>query len=603
MADTLPSSPRPATRFQAALVSMPWALFNRPSVQLGVLKSYLDLKAAWLHTETLHPYLETAARITTSAYHFLSGQMWAGEALYASTLFPELKIAVSGYLRQVLRQAEPSVRKGFDFDTTQVFLAGQLDELAGGRNWDQYLRVGFSVCANQLLASLAAAQAIKLRWPKATIVFGGSSCAAEMGVTLLASFSQIDYLVQGEGEQPLLQLCEFLADRRTELPAAVLGRQSSARPGPPLQMDNHKPASGSQFSDLASLPSPDYRDYFRQMQQCFANSPFIPVLPVEFSRGCWWGKCTFCNLNLQWQGYRAKPPQRMKAEVVELADRHACRLCHTDNCLPRKESAAFFAGMAELGRDFSFFGEVRASRHGAGQARQFSGYRRGGLSSMQVGIESLSQTLLARMRKGTTVLDNIVVMRDALDAGILLEGNLITEFPGSTAEQVEETLANLDFVLPFHPLKTAAFFLGHGSPVHQEPEHFGINVLTVHPLNRYLFPAPLLTSLHPLIKGFKGQRRRQKKLWQPVVSKVREWQKFHGQRRRGLLDQPPLCFRDGGGFLIIRQELPDRPILHHRLRGISREIYLYCQEVRSVSAIASRFPALDQQRLLDFLKE
>ncbi|MEK6201218.1 MAG: hypothetical protein N2A40_02185, partial [Desulfobulbaceae bacterium] len=61
--------------------------------------------------------------------------------------------------------------------------------------------------------------------------------------------------------------------------------------------------------------------------------------------------------------------------------------------------------------------------------------------------------------------------------------------------------------------------------------------------------------------------------------------------------------RDGGSFLIIRQEQINGPCLHHRLRGTSRAIYLYCQTIREQKELARQFPTIQPKALNDFLLE
>jgi ribosomal peptide maturation radical SAM protein 1 len=566
---------------------MPWAIFNRPSIQLGTLKAYLEKTTDWIKVDTLHPYLEVAARLGPEVYGWISRNMWLSEALYGLVVFPERTEEIKKFVSRALGAADKEVRDRFAVDVVHDVLHRQLTRLPAALSRNNYHLVGFSVCFHQLLASLAAAEQIQAALPRVPIVFGGSSCAGETGRTLAENFSQIDYIINGEGELPLLNLCESLA--------------STERPE---KDDRTTPLPGQQLPVLDDIPIPDYGDYFMQMQKLFANQPFIPQIPVEFSRGCWWSKCTFCNLNLQWQGFRKKSPARMVHEVTALADRHACLdFTFTDNSLPHKESIAFFKTMAGLKRDYRFFGEVKAVMQSRGRQQLFATYSRGGLSTIQVGIESLSTPLLARMNKGVTVLDNIAAMRNALACGMVLEGNLITEFPGSTGAEVEETLHNLDFVLPFHPLSVAGFFLGHGSPVANNPENFNIRSIRHHTAAGKIFPRRILQNLQLLVMDYSGDRSLQKKLWQPVVRKIKAWQDFHRNRRSSAHAHPPLSYRDGGGYIIIRQEMAGRPTLHHRLQKHSGRIYLFCGQIRNLTELRERFPAFQENQLRAFLQE
>jgi ribosomal peptide maturation radical SAM protein 1 len=573
--------------FRLGLVSMPWSIFNRPSIQLATLAAYLEQDKT-LETTVFHPYLAAAAAIGTENYHYLAKNSWAGEALYSPMLFPEQAGQAEKLFYESCRKDEHL--KHLDFTHYNSLLEQTLEEWLATVDFSSFALIGFSICFNQLISSLTAAARIKQQYPKIPIVIGGSGCVGPIGESLLHTFSQIDYVISGEGEQPLQQLCHSLnkpeGSKTNALVPQILTRETKG----------HIKSSCAGIADLNSLPVPDYGAYFQEMRSTFPGQPFVPVLPLEFSRGCWWNKCTFCNLNLQWQGYRWKTAETMLKEVRQQTDRFQCLdFCFTDNALPPKETDLFFASLAQEDRDYDFFAEVRVIT----DPDRPHLYRQGGLSSIQVGIESLSGSLLKKMHKGTTAIENIAAMRQSAEAGIVLDGNLITEFPGSTVQEVQETLKNLDYVLPYSPLANASFFLGHGSPVANNPKEYGILAVTQHAKNRKLFPGKILKNLDMLIKDYRGDRIVQRRMWQAVTEKIAQWRKFHNNRNPL---QPPLAYRDGGTFLLIRQEQLHGPVLQHRLQGASREIYLFCRRIRTMEEICLEFPNIQQATLLGFLQ-
>ena len=453
--------------------------------------------------------------------------------------------------------------------------------------WDTFRLAGFSLCFNQLFASLYLAHQVKQLPGCPPILFGGSSCGGELGRSLLETFPQIDYIIDGEGEIPLAGLCNYLFRAQAGFPERVMTRNRH----------NHIVPS-PEVADLNTLPSPDYTPYFDEIRRILPDLPFIPVLPLEFSRGCWWNKCTFCNLNLQWCGYRYKKHETVLAELRQMTDSHQCLdFTFTDNALPPKEADAFFDIMGQKDIDCRFFAEIR----GITNPRRLDTYRRGGLDTIQVGIEALSSSLLTRMQKGTTAIDNIAMMKHAAGSDILLEGNLIMEFPGSTEAEAGDTLENLKYILPFRPLSPATFFLGHGSPIDRDPRHYAIKAVTHHHRNRRLFPPQILANLNLLVKEYRGDRRFQRHLWQPVRQQISLWQQFY--QHRNALHPYPLSYRDGGSFLLIRQERLHGPVLRHRLQGLSRAIYLFCDEIRTTQEISTQFPGLKESAILAFLHQ
>lgn len=568
-------------RFQIVLVSAPWALFHRPSIQLASLRSYLKKEGGY-SADNRHLYLNIARKIGVDLYSRIAKSGWAGEALFAPLLFPQKREdAARLFCSELNGDGEGSVP---DFNGLVADIEECCDTWLSDIDLEKISLLGFSACFSQLIPSLYLAFRLKAK-ADITTVFGGSSCTGAPGLSLIRNFAQIDYLIDGEGEKPLLELCNYLTGQQKDIPGQIKTRHVCG---------TGKKSIGS--SRLDDLPTPDYGPYLEEIHKLFDGLPFMPIIPVEFSRGCRWNSCAFCNLNLQWHGYRHKSAGRVIAEVEELSvQTESLNFAFTDNMLPESETGIFFQAMADSKRDFSFFGEMRAQT----SAEKLCCFQRGGLRSVQVGIESLSTSLLSRMRKGTSVMDNLAVMKNCCAHEILLLGGIITEFPLTTREEIEETLVNLDFVLPYPPLDAASFFLGYSSPIYRNPRAYGIEAIMVHPKNRMLFPRQYQREL--LVSGYRGDKKIQQKLWRPVKEKIRAWQDFHLNRNN--TSKPALYYRDGGDYLFIHQELPESQNLLHRLRGVSREIYLFCDQPKMIEEICTSFPHLSRNSINKFVEQ
>lgn len=144
---------------------------------------------------------------------------------------------------------------------------------------------------------------------------------------------------------------------------------------------------------------PDFSDYFDLLAKLPGPKRFFPTLPVEISRGCWWRGvkpgtdsrerpqgCAFCNLNLQWDGYRTKAVDQVVREIDQLTEKHkVLSVAFMDNVLPPKKGSEIFTALAGQDKDFEFFAELRAStpRH------VLECLRNAGMTEVQIGIESL----------------------------------------------------------------------------------------------------------------------------------------------------------------------------------------------------------------------
>ncbi len=74
---------------EIALVSAPWPLFNRPSIQLGALKWYLENRFPELKVRAFHSYLEIAQALGYDLYRTISERSWLAETVYAALLYPD----------------------------------------------------------------------------------------------------------------------------------------------------------------------------------------------------------------------------------------------------------------------------------------------------------------------------------------------------------------------------------------------------------------------------------------------------------------------------------------------------------------------------------
>ena len=188
--------------------------------------------------------------------------------------------------------------------------------------------------------------------------------------------------------------------------------------------------------------------------------------------------CAFCNLNLQWEGYRTKEPSQVVDEIHHLTDRHqTLSVSMVDNVLPRKTSTEVFANLERSKKDLRLFSEIRATTSWA----ELKVMGKAGMQEVQIGIEALSTPLLKKLHKGTSAIQNLEIMKNCEALGIENISNLILYFPGSDERDVALTLQSIDFALPYRPLKTAAFWLGRGSPVWRNPKAYGIRAIFNHP--------------------------------------------------------------------------------------------------------------------------
>ena len=585
---------------KVVLVSAPWPLYSRPSIQIGTLKSYLKKKFPDLKVDAHHFYLKVAQTIGYERYRTISERTWLAESIYAALLYPERLTHIEKIFYK--HTAGKSLLREISFEAQTKQIQKVSETFIHTIDWGGYGLAGFSICLCQLTASLYFIKQVKKQFPNLFIVVGGSMFTADATRNLFKVFPEIDAAINGEGEVPLSRLIAYLNDPQCKEMPPVKGIITAE------SVEKKTSAAFHQMNSLSDLVPPDYDDYFELLQSFGPEKTFFPTLPMEISRGCWWRRkqkdggssgCAFCNLNLQWDGYRSKNPAQVVSEIDYLTTKYkTLSVAFTDNLLPLKTSLNIFNRIARLGKDFRLFGEIRATT----PEPVLKAMQAAGMQEVQIGIEALSTRLLKKLNKGTTTIQNIEIMKYCEMTGIENSSNLILYFPGSDQKDVDKTLRNLDFVLCFRPLKRVHFWLGLGSPVWQHPETFGLNSVYNHRNYGLMFPSDVFKAMRFTIQSYRGDLGFQRKLWRPVEKKLKAWKKSYGELHKGPRHENILSFRDGRNFMIIRQRRLNGQTMIHRLEGTSREIYLFCMHHRSLKKILARFPSVATNKIEPFLK-
>jgi ribosomal peptide maturation radical SAM protein 1 len=420
---------------------------------------------------------------------------------------------------------------------------------------------------------------------------------------LLDFYPPIDLMVMGEGEIPLTRIVGHLRSGGwlNDLPQipGVLSRRPVVSQPPAIQF--------SQLASIEDLPTPDYDAYFGLLKTFDPQNRFFPTIPIETSRGCWWhakdpaapSGCAFCNLNLQWSGYRSKDLSKSVSEVNDLTQRHrTLSVAVVDNVLPKSGTVDFFKGLTQLHKDFRMFCELRANT----PPEALKAMRDAGVCEVQIGLEGISTRLLKRLRKGTTAIQNLELMKWCEALGLTSLSNLIVYFPGSDQADVEETLRNIPFAYPFRPPTVVPFWLGLGSHVWRHPKTYGLRAVFNHPAYGRILPQEIYRNVPLIHQAYRGDMGLQKRLWKPVIQAVKAWQQDYNAAHADPLDGPILSYRDGGGFMILRDTRPGGNPLTHRLVTTSRSIYLFCEHHRSLNQIREAFPNIPLDRVTEFLK-
>lgn len=331
-----------------------------------------------------------------------------------------------------------------------------------------YRIVGCSTTFGGLTPAIALLKWIKKANPGIITVLGGSLCEGEMAEGILSLNCNVDYIFSGEGEKTFPTLVRRILSG--DLP-------------------KEKIIYGEIITNLDRVPFPDYEEYFQQRKHFLLNTTSAKrssSIPYETSRGCWFGKCTFCGLMGEEHKYRKKSPDHIIKELKKLIRRYGINnIFLTDNIIPPVYLKTLFPRLAVEIPSIRLIFEIKANL----TLNQLQTIQKAGVTLIQPGIESLSPSLLRHMDKGMTAQENIALLRYARSLNLSLKWNLLFGFPGDQRIEYEKMLHLLPLIHHLQPPdRMISVRICRFSRYHRSPEAFGISNLRPAEVHKDVLP-------------------------------------------------------------------------------------------------------------------
>ncbi len=487
------------------LVQMPYAAIERPSLALGVLRASLDRSG--IECKVLYPNLWFAEEMGLELYSGVNSFIFntlLGEWTFASAAFPEftpdhaeffdLAVVKAELFRgrkkdALLSRAFPGENAIDVFHRIRKAAVPFVDRVARAVLSERPRIVGCTSTFQQHTPSLALLRRIRELDPSVVTVLGGANCEGTMGVTTHRCFDWVDFVVSGEADLLFPDLVERILERgrdvpQKDLPFGVIGPE--ARRSPELVATPPRVV----LQKLDEVPVPNFDDYFAQVERSELKPYLRTGLPVETSRGCWWGAkshCTFCGLNGDGMGFRSKSPERVIDELDGLAERYGITDFEVvDNILDMRYFKSVLPELAGREKPYYTFFETKSNL----KKEQVELLARAGIRYVQPGIESLHAGPLALIGKGCTPMTNLQLLKWALEYGIMIEWLFLFGLPGEQDSWYGEVAEWLPLVSHFNSPGTIATVQFHRfSPYFNRAADFGLS-LVPEKTYQHVFPVP-----------------------------------------------------------------------------------------------------------------
>jgi ribosomal peptide maturation radical SAM protein 1 len=554
---------------------MPFVSATRPSIQLGLLKAIADANGH--PTQTYHLNLPFAKAVGIDVYEVLCrhrGRL-IGDWLFSQEAFgcnaPDSgERFLDDFASDVKALFSPDVDSpGLLRYIRREIVPKYLDALIEGTRWVEYDVIGFTSTFQQNAATIAMARRLKGRWPHLIIVAGGANFESQMGLELTRAIECIDYSFIGEADEAWPEFLRSLAVGRD--PAEVQGVACMREGGV-----SFKPREAP-FTAMNDLPVPDYDEFFKRAEVVGllekAGRRHVQI-PFESSRGCWWGEhrhCTFCGLNGSTMTHRSKDPQRVAQELATLAGRHRSFWFEAvDNIIPIPFISELFEYLITIRADYDIFYEVKANL----ERDQVRTLRLGGVRRIQPGIESLSTRVLQLMRKGTTAIQNVNLLRWSLYYDLDVSWNMLWGFPGETPEDYAAQLSLLRLIVHLQPPAAGGrIWMERFSPIYIDRSAFPTDFIRPESSYSYVYPGYLDLDKVAYFFDYRFTDNLPDHCYHTTTEQIEHWQSLWKAEKR-----PRLTYRYAPGLLQIDDNRDGEREGIHTFRSPLAEMYIACSD-------------------------
>jgi ribosomal peptide maturation radical SAM protein 1 len=455
---------------------------------------------------------------------------------------------------------------------------------------------------DQTIASAAIAARVKALYPETVIALGGYAARSPTAEMLLEAFPWVDAVCSGEGEPCVTALAQASNIPGHDLSGVpnlfrrdAAGKVVQNQPAPPVDMD--------------TIPTPNYDDFYADIRRLRAESAVevsVDRLPLENSRGCWWGAihhCVFCGIHDDDLVYRAKSGQAVLQSLDELNIRYgSTEFRFADYILPQRYYTTLLPKLVERGTPYNIKCELKANIN----EKQLKLLVEAGFVEVQPGIESFSSDSLRNFDKGVSGAQNVYLLLLARRYGIVILYNILYGLPNDDPEKYEamrRTLPRLAHLDP--PASRIRIQITRFAPLQTAPRRFGIRTKLRHDvaydlifsesylkrtgfdLDRYCYifehpfdPAPRLAHIY-----------------REIDTICDAWNEAYLDRRR---EVDLLYEHDGHGGLVVRdsRELPERV---YRLNAAEAGVLTTAESPKNKAALKEALPESSSASLDEIL--
>ena len=315
-------------------------------------------------------------------------------------------------------------------DDITCVLNKYLDDNFDITSLDRSLMVGISIpIVTQLKPAVYLAKWIRKKVGDIPIYFGGPQCTLledDAKVKIIKS-SGINGIVSREGEDAIVELAKMHSKGRVDYDKVCNMRY--------VRKKSLNKSLIRQKGNLNSFPTPYYdKENLRKWN--------VNELTVIVSRGCVWRKCAFCDYHGLYGKRMLRSPNKIVNDIKCLIKRHG-RLHYAFSCetvephhikkiceeVVRQKINIKWHSFMRLDESFS--------------TRLLYLMKKSGAYDLQIGVDSLDDNILKKVRKGYDSKKAIAILNRISKVGLQFCVFMIVNLPGTTYSSAKRQLSKL----------------------------------------------------------------------------------------------------------------------------------------------------------------
>jgi len=329
-----------------------------------------------------------------------------------------------------------------------------------------------------LIGAFQCAKYIKEHYPSTFVTLGGGYPNTELReISDIAPFKYIDAITLDDGEAPIQQLFEHLKTNDT----SVLKRTFLLEHDKVTYFDSTSIADIPQrltgTPDYSDLPLKEYLSVIEvanPMHSLWSDGRWNKL---TLAHGCYWKKCTFCDISLDYIGrYEPLTANLICNRIEELIEQTGENGFHfVDEAAPPALLRELALEILRRNLTVVWWTNIRFEKSFTADLCKL--LKASGCIAVSGGLEVASDRLLNLIQKGVTVKQVANVTANFAEAGILTHAYLMYGFPTQTEQ---ETIDSLEMVRQLFALGLISsaywhqFAMTAHSPVGIDPNAFNV---------------------------------------------------------------------------------------------------------------------------------